>query len=177
MIGLILGGAASGKSEFAEKLACALPGKRYYLATMEPFGPEAAARIARHQALRADKGFETLECYGDLSRLKLPEKGVILLECLGNLLANEMFSREQPTLAPKESILQGLHHLAEQADSLIIVSNDVFAQGGSHTPESQAYMADLAALHQFLGAKAHLVAEVVCGLPLLHKGVLPCSLL
>ena len=63
MFTLVVGGAASGKSEYAEQLilrAGALP--RYYVATMEPFGAEARARIARHRVLRAQKRFETIEC-------------------------------------------------------------------------------------------------------------------
>ncbi|MFR4877476.1 MAG: bifunctional adenosylcobinamide kinase/adenosylcobinamide-phosphate guanylyltransferase [Ruthenibacterium lactatiformans] len=69
MFTLVVGGAASGKSEYAEQLilrAGALP--RYYVATMEPFGAEARARIARHRVLRAQKRFETIECPVGLSR-------------------------------------------------------------------------------------------------------------
>ena len=54
MFTLVVGGAASGKSEYAEQLilrAGALP--RYYVATMEPFGAEARARIARHRARKS----------------------------------------------------------------------------------------------------------------------------
>ena len=68
MFTLVVGGAASGKSEYAEQLilrAGALP--RYYVATMEPFGAEARARIARHRVLRAQKRFETIECPVGLS--------------------------------------------------------------------------------------------------------------
>lgn len=56
MFTLIVGGAASGKSEYAEQLAVqagALP--RYYIATMEPFDAECCARIARHRANRASR--------------------------------------------------------------------------------------------------------------------------
>ena len=63
MFTLVVGGAASGKSEYAEQLilrAGALP--RYYVATMEPFGAEARARIARPRVLRAQKRVETIEC-------------------------------------------------------------------------------------------------------------------
>ena len=58
MVTLVIGGAASGKSEFAEGLVLAagdLP--RYYIATMQPFDGECRARIRRHRATRAQKGF------------------------------------------------------------------------------------------------------------------------
>lgn len=93
MFTLVVGGAASGKSEYAEQLilrAGALP--RYYVATMEPFGAEARARIARHRVLRAQKRFETIECPVGLSRVLLPARGAALLECLSNLAANELYS-------------------------------------------------------------------------------------
>ena len=56
MTALVFGGAASGKSEYGEKLVCSLPrtGELIYLATMEPFGPEAEARIRRHRELAED---------------------------------------------------------------------------------------------------------------------------
>ena len=62
MVTLVIGGAASGKSEFAEGLvlnAGNLP--RYYIATMQPFDQECRARICRHREMRAKKRFETVE--------------------------------------------------------------------------------------------------------------------
>ena len=66
MLRLIIGGSASGKSEYAERLVCSLSGKRIYVATMEPFGEEGRERIARHRKLREGKGFVTAEVPRDL---------------------------------------------------------------------------------------------------------------
>ena len=55
MMILVTGGASSGKSAYAEQVACALPAPHFYLAAMKPFGEEGARRIARHRALRAGK--------------------------------------------------------------------------------------------------------------------------
>ena len=66
MMILVTGGASSGKSAYAEQVACALPAPHFYLAAMKPFGEEGARRIARHRALRAGKGFITIECYDGL---------------------------------------------------------------------------------------------------------------
>ena len=55
MFTLVIGGAASGKSEYAEGLALASPhSPRYYIATMEPFGEEGRARVAKHRRMRED---------------------------------------------------------------------------------------------------------------------------
>ena len=95
MLILVTGGAASGKSEHAERLVCEKAQSRLYLATMQPFGKSAEARIARHRALRAGKGFATVERTLDLANLRLSRQyDGILLEDLGNLLANELFAPE-----------------------------------------------------------------------------------
>ncbi|MEE1041956.1 MAG: bifunctional adenosylcobinamide kinase/adenosylcobinamide-phosphate guanylyltransferase, partial [Lachnospiraceae bacterium] len=94
MFTLVIGGSASGKSEYAEQhvLSLSTPektspqsGNRIYIATMQPFGEDARARIARHHALRRDRGFVTIERYTDLSGLKVPEGSSVLLEDMGNL--------------------------------------------------------------------------------------------
>ena len=95
MLVLVTGGAASGKSAHAERLLCAAApaGERLYLATMQPFGEAAARRITRHRELRRGKGFVTAErCLG-LAGFAPPRRFEgVLLECLPNLLANEVFS-------------------------------------------------------------------------------------
>ena len=94
MLTLVIGGSASGKSEYAESLVLAAgPGPRYYLATMEPMDGECHARIDRHRLMRAEKGFVTVERYTGLAGLTLPGPGgTVLLEDLGNLAANELYS-------------------------------------------------------------------------------------
>ena len=95
MFTLVIGGAASGKSEYAEAHVETLPGRRLYIATMEPWDEECRARIARHQAARAHKRFTTVECYRNLSQLTVPPDSNVLLECLGNLVANERYGRHR----------------------------------------------------------------------------------
>ena len=90
---LVCGGAASGKSAYAESMLCRLSGDapRIYLATMMPFGDGAASRIARHRAQRAGAGFETRECPCGLPDVSVPPDSAVLLEDIGNLCANELF--------------------------------------------------------------------------------------
>lgn len=86
MLVLVTGGAASGKSEHAEKIICARAHSKLYLATMQPFGKSARARIARHRKLREGKGFYTVERSLDLKACKWIVIMTDLLEDLGNLL-------------------------------------------------------------------------------------------
>ena len=68
MLTLVTGGAASGKSEYAERLAAACDGPRVYIATMRPLDKESVARIEKHRAARADRRFSTIELYHDFKR-------------------------------------------------------------------------------------------------------------
>ena len=109
MLVLVTGGAASGKSEHAEKIVCARAHSKLYLATMQPFGKSARARIARHRKLREGKGFHTVERSLDLKGLQIDRHyDGILLEDLGNLLANEIFSPDATAQNCVKSRLDGV---------------------------------------------------------------------
>ena len=198
MIVLVTGGSASGKSEYAEGRALSLAEaehkKRIYLATMQPFGEDAARRIERHRQLRAGKGFETVERYRDIEALitgESPESeafrhqatgSVVMLECLSNLTANEMFSGaevdpEANIEMVKNKILKGIDALAEVADHLIIVSINVFDEGmQQYDVWTQAYIRCLGVLNQALTVKADEAVEVVYSIPVSYKEGPPCSL-
>ena len=173
MTALVFGGAASGKSEYGEKLICTLPrsGALIYLATMEPFGDEGRERIGRHRALRAGKGFLTLECPRDLETCPVPQGGCVLLEDLGNLAANELFSRERPDV--EEAFARtwaGLSWVRSRSEHLVVVSVDIHRDGETYPRETMEYLELLARLHRALAAQADRVVEVVCGLPICWKG-------
>lgn len=174
MLIIITGGAASGKSAHAERILCERSkGSRLYLATMEPFGVEARARIARHRAMRQDKGFETCEWYRNLPALALNRfYDGILLECMSNLLANEMFSSDGDgagdDLIPR--ILEGVQQLCVICDCLVIVTNEVFTDGLSYPEETKRYIWKLGALNAALAQMADGVAESICGLLIPLKG-------
>ena len=93
MLTLVLGGAASGKSAYAESLVLKTGLPRYYLATMQVWDAECAARVEKHRKMRAAKQFETVECPLHLEKLRLPARGTALLEDLGNLAANELYDK------------------------------------------------------------------------------------
>ena len=168
---LVIGGSASGKSELAELLALKGPAPRYYIATMEVRDAESQRRVARHQTLRADKGFRTIERTVDLGGLRLPEPGgTALIECVTNLVANECFSPNGVGMAQAvDAVLAGADALMAQA-MCIFVTGDVFADGIAYDTGTQGYLKSLAAVNAGLAARCGRVVESVCGLPQWLKG-------
>lgn len=200
---MVTGGAASGKSAFAERLACSLPGPHAYVATMRHGDAETEARIARHLRMREGKGFVTVE----LADNALPEGGqptaarplpegnqptaarkmldrknnmiaaqeadpprargdavpsfrTVLLEDMGNLVANGLQDRLDDVLA---------------CENVVIVANEVGGDGIGYDPFTMEYIETVGALACELGARAELVVEVVSGEPIVVKGELPCA--
>ena len=170
MLNLIIGGAGSGKSAFAEKLVCTLPGRRVYLATMTATDQESLERIQKHRVQRSGLGFETLEHGMDLAGASLPQGANVLLEDLSNLLANEMFNKAGGGL---DAVRDGMKALHSRCRSLTVVSNDIFSDGVQYGEEVQEYIRNLAELNRMLAADADLVVEIVSGLPNVLKGELP----
>ena len=171
MMTLVMGGAASGKSEFAEQLILQsgiLP--RYYIATMQPFDEECRLRIEKHRQMRAQKRFETIECYTGLADLHLPQKGAVLLECMSNLVANELYSPAGSGDGAESAILRGVDRLLPQCGDLVIVSNEVFSGSSGYQGDTIRYLRLLARVNRALAARADRVCEVVCGVPVYHKG-------
>lgn len=170
MLIVVTGGAASGKSEWAEHLVKQVPGKRYYIATMQPYGKEAEDRIRKHQERRARDGYETIECYTGLNRVILPQPGVVLLDCLGNLVANEIFSPDGAGENAQQAVQDGIQNLLRQSKTVILVTNEVGSGGRKYAGETLQYMKVLGALNCAVAAEADEVYEVVSGLPRQLKG-------
>ena len=160
MLVVVTGGSGSGKSAFAEETILSLgEARRIYIATMQAFDEESHRRIRRHRHMRAGKGFETIERYTELDELLIPKDCVVLLECMSNLVANEMF-REG-----------GFHpEVAEKAKHVVIVTNEIFSDGILYEEESEQYKKELGQINQKLAEMAEEVVEVVYGIPVWHKG-------
>lgn len=170
MICFVIGGSGSGKSEYAENLAMGLKKqeqeKLVYVATMKPLDEESWQRIGRHRKMRAGKGFETRECYTHLEQLSAEQNEIILLECLSNLTANEMFSDNCRKEQAKQVIKEGILHLAENCRHLVIVGNNVFEDGAEYDAMTMEYLRQMAGLHRFLGKVSDSLTEVICGIPI-----------
>lgn len=189
MLHIVYGGSASGKSSYAESFAMSLQGegRLLYIATMYPYkwntteiDPETMQRIERHRAMRADKGFDTVECYRHVEHIVAKRQDVLLLECMSNLLANEMYlepdsnagSDMAETMSPvSNKIVQALIDLSTRVQELVIVTNDVFSDGGSLTYDesTREYVKNLSEINCALAREAATVTEVVCGIPVIVK--------
>ena len=202
MLTLVTGGSGSGKSAFAEDRVLSFgDAQRIYIATMHPFDEESHKRIERHQKMRAGKGFETVERYTDIEGLCRDESleaetfrqkakdAVVLLECMSNLAANEMFSgsdsnadctgefERMDTSRVKDRIMRGIDALTEVSDHLVIVSINVFEEGmQQYDAWTRAYMQCLGELNQALTRKADMAVEVVYSIPVPYKEGVTCSL-
>ena len=171
MLTLVIGGAASGKSEYAESLVLQTTGPRFYLATMQVWDAECAARVEKHRRMRAEKRFETVECPLHLDAVRLPARGTALLEDLGNLTANELYDPAGAGEQAAGAILAGLDSLAAQCENLIVVSNEVFSGGADYAGDTERYLLALARVNNAFAARADRVVRVVCGIPVYYKGV------
>ena len=179
MMTLILGGSGSGKSAFAENyLLRAVADKqkldkrecrKYYIATMQIWDAEMQAMVDRHHRLRQGKGFTTMEQPVTLEKVSetMKQPCAVLLECLSNLVANEMFSGEQPEgrQVVMERVLQGVEALKRQADPFVIVTNNVFEDGITYDSSTFGYIETLGRINERLAAEADEVIEVVAGIP------------
>jgi adenosylcobinamide kinase/adenosylcobinamide-phosphate guanylyltransferase len=177
---LVTGVSGSGKSEYAENLAVKLAGKaeKIYIATMQPFGEEGAERIKRHHSLRAGKGFTTVEKYTDVGEVDLCENKTALLECMSNLLANEMYGQKEQQTACFEctkKIIQDCLALYDKCENLIIVTNEVFSDGCSYDESTRQYIDNLGKINTELATKADIVVEVIYSVPYFWKGGNLCT--
>ena len=173
MTTLITGGSKCGKSHLAEKLLDGFNGKKIYLATMQPYGDEALDAIERHRIMRNGKGFETLERYTDIHDIRLPKNSAVLLECMGNLLANEMF-RNDIICDPTEKILYGIRNISNRVAELVIVTNQVGSDGIDYDEGTASYIAFLGKINSNIAGFSDNVVECVYGIPIVMKGKLPC---
>ena len=171
MLILLTGGSACGKSTYGENLAAQGPKPLYYIAAMQPFDDECLKKIARHRALRKDKGFETVERYTAVDTLELPKTGgTALLECLCNLTANEMYIQPETPVDPVEKVVAGVENLRRQTDTLIVVTNDVGSDDEDYSEETRAYIRYLGEINARVADMADRVYELVAGIPICLKG-------
>ena len=177
MVYLIIGGSGSGKSAYAERLMERFTGvtQKYYLATMQIFDEEGEKRKKKHKAARRGKGFLTIEQPRDIKKAaeQIKPGSAVLLECMSNLVANEMFPAVGvvPGEQVKEKILAEIRALREAVSRLVVVTNNVFEDGVPYDEDTLAYIRTLGEINRCLIREADEATEVVVGLPVsLKKG-------
>ena len=105
-----------------------------------------------------------------LNALRLPRRGTVLLEDLGNLAANELYDPDGAGAQAAEAVLQGIDAVYAQCEYLILVTNEVFSGGADYAGDTLRYLQVLAAVNNAAAARADKVVRVVCGIPCYYKG-------
>ncbi len=169
-LALVLGGAASGKSAFAESLVAASGRPRVYIATAQAWDDEMSQKIKVHRARRGEE-WTTSEAPLDLpaALAAAPAESCVLVDCATLWLSNLMLAEED--LHAAEARLCGA--LTSLAAPVVIVSNEV---GQGIVPDNalaRAFRNAQGGLNRRLAARADLVVAVMAGLPLALKGTLP----
>lgn len=162
---LILGGARSGKSGYAEELALTSPDPLHYVATATAGDGEMSERIERHRQQRSER-FTTHECplalAAELNRLDQPG-ATVLVDCLTLWLTNALLAPDESTWSrEREALLDSLDSL--QANCLLI-SNEVGQGVVPMDALSRRFVDEAGLLHQAIARQADRVTLVVAGLP------------
>jgi len=185
----ISGGVRSGKTSLGEKLAIFLAGKsrKIYLATSRYYDAEMTKRIQIHQQKRANKGFISIDKNLNIGEVTdhLKSEDTVLVDCLGTLLANEMFDRVEgltetgfnssALIRPesiRDKIFDDLLKIRNKVANLIIISNDVFSDGFIYNQTTEMYILTLAQLHIKLVQVSDIAIECVYSSYQCHKGEL-----
>jgi len=173
MIFYLAGGTKSGKSMLAQRIARAMPGPHYYIATMRPKDAEDDARIAKHLQDRDGWGFRTAEQPDRICGVldHCDAGGTFLLDSVTALLSNEMFPADGSVdLAAPQRVERELLQLADRTANLVVVSDFIFSDGVSYDALTEAFRAGLGRIGCAMAAAADHAAELTSGLPIWYKG-------
>ncbi|WP_424987623.1 bifunctional adenosylcobinamide kinase/adenosylcobinamide-phosphate guanylyltransferase [Microbulbifer sp. S227A] len=167
---LVLGGAASGKSAFAEGLAEGADKPMVYIATAQVFDAEMRDKIDLHVARRGD-AWSTIEAPLDVAAAlrSLTPQQVCLLDCATMWLSNQMLAGHD--IAGAEAML--VDAIRTCAADLVIVTNEVGQGIVPDNPLARRFRETQGRLNITLARECHTVVQVVVGLPRVLKGELP----
>jgi adenosylcobinamide kinase / adenosylcobinamide-phosphate guanylyltransferase len=164
-VSLVLGGARSGKSRYAEGLLVPHADKRIYLATAEPGDAEMRARIEDHRRRRGTS-WRTVEAPLDIAPIIAGAgEDAILLDCLTLWLANLISAGRD--IAKAESDLRSA--LSEVRAPIVLVSNEVGLGIVPDNALAREFRDHAGRLNQAMAALADRVFFLAAGLPLTLK--------
>ena len=171
---LVTGGARSGKSSFALRLAETFAGRRVYVATSPVIDSELEERIKRHLREREDRGWHTFEEQSELATLieERTDFDVLLIDCLtlwvNNLMQRHGWQISEDMIAEKCTALLAASRNRE--GKILFVTNEV---GMGIVPENdiaRRYRDLIGRCNQVIASKAVSVFLVSCGIPIQIKG-------
>lgn len=163
---LVIGGARSGKSRYAEELARASQSPRVYIATAQAFDEEMTARIAEHRDRRGGQ-WQTLEAPLELvdALRTVSTTSVALVDCLTLWLSNLMLAERDI-----DGEIRQLEQIVSTRKRIILVSNEV---GSGIVPDNalaRRFRDFQGRLNQRMASQTDRVVLVVAGLPMFLKG-------
>lgn len=166
----VFGGAASGKSAYAEQLVVSSGKTKVYLATSQVFDAEMQAKIERH-LLQRGSGWRTVEAPLELADTlsELTADDICLIDCATMWLSNHLLA-ENDLIAAQDRLLKAI---ANTQATVVVVSNEV---GHGIVPDNalaRQFREAQGRLNIVLAAQADLVISVTVGLPHVLKGQLP----
>ena len=170
MLELILGGARSGKSRLAERLAVESGLAVTYVATSQALDGEMSARIAQHQ-VRRPAGWALVEEPVELARVLREQAGegrCLLVDCLTLWLTNLLMLDDEARLQAERDAL--LTCLAGLPGRIILVSNETGLGVVPLGELTRRYVDEAGWLHQALAECSQRVIFTVAGLPMTLKG-------
>lgn len=170
MVELILGGARSGKSRLAEKLAAESGFKVVYIATSQPLDGEMNARVAHHRARRPDH-WGLVEEPLELARVLCENAAAdtcLLVDCLTLWLTNLLMLDDSARLDQEREALLGC--IAELPGRVLLVSNETGLGVVPLGELTRRYVDEAGWLHQALAERSERVIFTVAGLPMILKG-------
>ena len=164
---LITGGARSGKSSYAEKLALSLSPNPVYMATARVWDEEFRQRVIRHQEARGPE-WTNLEEEKELSRHDVSGR-VVLIDCVTLWCTNFFFDLQGHVDSSLKAVKEEFNRFTAQDATLIFVTNEI-GLGGTSENELQRKFTDLQGwMNQYIAAQADEVIMMVCGIPLKIK--------
>ena len=164
---LITGGARSGKSSYAEKMALKLSPNPIYMDTARVWDEEFRQRVIKHQQARGPE-WTNIEEEKELSKYDVTGK-VILIDCVTLWCTNYFFEYQGNVKQALELAKQEFDRFTTQEATFIFVTNEI-GMGGTSENELQRKFTDMQGwMNQYVAAQADEVTLMVCGIPVKIK--------
>lgn len=191
MIVLVVGGAKSGKSMFAQNLSKSLNeslknpisgqldgeierevGKLYYVATMNPYDLEDLKRIENHLKEREGYGFNTIEETLNMSKVSslIKEEDTVLIDSITSLVTNYMFRGKEFYKDVSDDILSGILEIINNSKNVVIVSDYLFSDSIQYDCYTENFRKEIGVVNRKLAKIADTVVECSYGNIIYHKG-------
>ena len=191
MIVLVVGGAKSGKSMFAQNLSKSLNeslknpisgqldgeierevGKLYYVATMNPYDLEDLKRIENHLREREGYGFNTIEETLNMSKVSslIKEEDTVLIDSITSLVTNYMFRGKEFYKDVSDDSLSGILEIINNSKNVVIVSDYLFSDSIQYDCYTENFRKEIGVVNRKLAKIADTVVECSYGNIIYHKG-------